>query len=94
MKKKIYVLTPFNFNNGTSITVFAAGFHDVEGDVAEHWFVKAHCSPDGEAPALEDDPRIAGFEALVAEQATRISELEEQLAEAKANGKKQKSADA
>jgi hypothetical protein len=51
--------------------------------------VKAHCSPDGEAPALADDPRIAELEALVAEQTTRIAELEEQLAEAKANGKKQ-----
>ncbi|EHG9651767.1 hypothetical protein J6184_004791 [Salmonella enterica subsp. enterica serovar Monschaui] len=94
MKKKIYVLTPFNFNDGASITAFAAGFHDVEIDVADHWFVKAHCSPDGEAPAFEDDPRIAGLEALVAEQATRIAGLEEQLAEAKANGKKQKPADA
>lgn len=94
MKKKIYVLTPFNFNDGASITAFDAGFHDVESDVADHWFVKAHCSPDGEAPALEDDPRIAELETLSAEQATRIAELETQLAEAKANGKKQKSADA
>lgn len=92
--KKIYVLTAFNFNDGTSIKTFTPGFHDVESDVADHWFVKAHCSPDGEAPALEEDPRIAELEALVAEQATHIAELEEQLAEAKANGKKQKPADA
>lgn len=92
--KKIYVLTAFNFNDGTSIKTFTPGFHDVESDVADHWFVKAHCSPDGEAPVLEADPRIAELETLAAEQATRIAELETQLAEAKANGKKQKSADA
>lgn len=85
MKKKIYVITPFNFNDGVNITTFAAGFHDVESDVADHWFVKAHCSPDGEAPVAEEDPRIAEYE-------TRIAELESQLAEAKANGKKQKPA--
>lgn len=92
--KKIYVLSAFNFNDGASIKAFTPGSHDVENDVADHWFVKAHCSPDGEAPALADDPRIAELEALVAEQTTRIAELEEQLAEAKANGKKQKPADA
>ncbi|WP_336818104.1 STY1053 family phage-associated protein [Cedecea sp. MMO-103] len=93
MKKKIYVLAAFNFNDGATITSFGPGFHDVESDVADHWFVKAHCSPDGEAPALEDDPRIAELEALVAAQASRISELEAQLSEASANGKKQKSTD-
>lgn len=92
--KKIYVLSAFNFNDGASIKAFTPGFHDVENDVADHWFVKAHCSPDGEAPALADDPRIAELEALVAVQTTRIAELEEQLAESKANGKKQKPADA
>lgn len=85
--KRIYVLTTFNFNDGDKITPFAAGFHDVDDAVAEHWFVKAHCSPDGEAPAQVDDLRIAEFEA-------RIAELEAQLKEAKANGKKQKHADA
>lgn len=85
--KKIYVLTAFNFNDGAKITPFAAGFHDVDDEVAEHWFVKAHCSPDGEAPAVEEDPRIAEYEA-------RIAELEAQLAEATTNGKKSKSTDA
>lgn len=85
--KKIYVLTAFNFNDGAKITPFAAGFHDVDDEVAEHWFVKAHCSPDGEAPAVAEDPRIAEYEA-------RIAELETQLAEATTNGKKSKSADA
>ena len=85
--KKIYVLTAFNFNDGAKITPFAAGFHDVEDEVAEHWFVKAHCSPDGEAPAIADDPRIKEYEA-------RIADLESQLAEATANGKKPKSTDA
>ncbi|HHF8231920.1 MULTISPECIES: hypothetical protein [Raoultella] len=85
--KKIYVLTAFNFNDGAKITPFAAGFHDVDDEVAEHWFVKAHCSPDGEAPAVAEDPRIAEYEA-------RIAELEAQLAEATTNGKKSKSTDA
>lgn len=84
--KKIYVLTAFNFNDGEKITHFAAGFHDVDDKVAEHWFVKAHCSPDGEAPAAAEDPRIAAYEA-------RIAELEQQLSEA-TSGKKPKSADA
>ncbi|HHE5355680.1 TPA: hypothetical protein ACPEYO_003765 [Klebsiella pneumoniae] len=85
--KKIYVLTAFNFNDGAKITPFAAGFHDVDDEVAEHWFVKAHCSPDGEAPAVAEDPRIAEYEA-------RIAELEAQLAEATTNGKKSKSTNA
>ncbi|MCL8293823.1 hypothetical protein M9Y55_28590 [Klebsiella oxytoca] len=85
--KKIYVLTAFNFNDGAKITPFSAGFHDVEDEVAEHWFVKAHCSPDGEAPAVAEDPRIAEYEA-------RIAELEAKLAETTTNGKKSKSTDA
>ena len=85
--KKIYVLVAFNFNDGAKITPFAAGFHDVDDEVAEHWFVKAHCSPDGEAPAVAEDPRIAEYEA-------RIAELEAKLAETTTNGKKSKSADA
>ncbi|HBD3031010.1 TPA: hypothetical protein KIU63_000017 [Citrobacter koseri] len=92
--KKIYVLTAFNFNDGANITSFTPGFHDVESDVADHWFVKAHCSPDGEAPTVAGDSRIAELETLVAERDARIDELETQLAEAKANGKKQKPADA
>ncbi|KFC08269.1 hypothetical protein GTGU_01465 [Trabulsiella guamensis ATCC 49490] len=92
--KKIYVLTEFNFNDGTSIRTFTPGFHDVESDVADHWFVKAHCSPDGEAPVQNVDPRSAELETLAEEQEARIAELETQLAEAKANGKKSKSADA
>lgn len=85
--KKIYVLSPFNFNDGNEQKHFPVGFHDVDGEVAEHWFVKAHCSPDGEAPAIAEDPRIAEYEA-------RIADLESQLAEATTNGKKPKSADA
>ncbi|HEJ8623039.1 TPA: hypothetical protein SMK09_004912 [Klebsiella michiganensis] len=92
--KKIYVLTAFNFNDGDKIMPFAAGFHDVDDAVAEHWFVKAHCSPDGEAPAQVDDPRIAELEAQIVEKDARIAELEAQLPETAANGKKSKSADA
>ncbi|ULF57062.1 hypothetical protein LDP80_21755 [Klebsiella michiganensis] len=92
--KKIYVLTAFNFNDGAKITHFAAGFHNVDDAVAEHWFVKEHCSPDGEAPAAVDDPRIAELEAQIVEKDARIAELEAQLPETTNNGKKSKSADA
>lgn len=92
--KKIYVLSPFNFNDGKTQKHFAVGFHEVEKDVAEHWFVKAHCSPDGEAPAIAEDPRIAELEAKIAEKDARIAELEAQLPETTDNGKKSKSADA
>lgn len=85
--KTIYVLTAFNFNDGDKITPFAAGFHEVDDEVAAHWFVKAHCSPDGEAPAVAEDPRIAEYEA-------HIAELEAKLAETTTNGKKSKSTDA
>ncbi len=54
--KKIYVLSPFNFNDGKEQKHFPVGFHDVDDTVADHWFVKAHCSPDGEAPAVAEDP--------------------------------------
>ena len=47
--KKIYVLSPFNFNDGKEQKHFQVGFHDVDDTVAEHWFVKAHCSPDEQA---------------------------------------------
>ncbi|HGU5406369.1 TPA: hypothetical protein ACM9WY_005277, partial [Klebsiella pneumoniae] len=39
--KKIYVLSPFNFNDGKEQKHFQVGFHDVDDTVAEHWFVKA-----------------------------------------------------
>lgn len=92
--KKIYVLAPFNFNNGSEQKHFAVGFHDVDDDVADHWFVKAHISPDGEAPTVADDPRLAELEAKIAEKDARIAELEAQLPETTNNGKKSKSADA
>ncbi|HCF8413777.1 TPA: hypothetical protein NIV43_001142 [Klebsiella pneumoniae] len=92
--KKIYVLSPFNFNNGSEQKHFAVGFHEVPDDVADHWFVKAHCSPDGEAPAIAEYPRIAELEAKIAEKDARIAELEAQLPETTDNGKKSKSADA
>ncbi|MDU7197805.1 MAG: hypothetical protein E6288_07480 [Enterobacteriaceae bacterium] len=92
--KKIYVLAPFNFNNGSEQKHFAVGFHEVDDDVADHWFVKAHISPDGEAPTVADDPRFAELEAQMADKDKKIAELEAQIEELKANGKKSKSADA
>ena len=99
--KKIYVMKPFNFNDGSAQTHFGVGFHDVTDDVAVHWFVKAHCSPDGEAPASDANPRITELEGQVTEKDIRITELEgqvtelnAQIEELKGNGKKSKSSDA
>lgn len=92
--KKIYVISAFNFNDGKEQKKFPVGFHDVDDDVADHWFVKAHCSPDGAAPTVKTDPRIAELEAKIVEKDARIAELEAQVTETAANGKKSKSADA
>ena len=103
--KTIYVLKTFIFNDGSGKPVtFEPGFHDVEDDVAKHWFVKAHLSPDGKAPATQTDPRITELEGQLAERDTKITELEGQLAELAAqvaslsggdnNGGKPKSSDA
>ncbi|MBU9818152.1 hypothetical protein J1781_25325 [Rahnella sp. C60] len=103
--KKIYVLKSFLFNDGSGEPVtFEPGFHDVDDDVAEHWFVKAHISPDGEAPTIETDSRITELEGQLTERETRITELEGQLTELTAqvaslssgenNGGKSKSSDA
>lgn len=78
--KKIYVLSPFNFNDGKTQKHFAVGFHEVEKDVAEHWFVKAHISPDGEAPASDvPDTRIADLEALISQKDASIADLQKQV---------------
>lgn len=78
--KKIYVLSPFNFNDGKTQKHFAVGFHEVEKDVAEHWFVKAHISPDGEAPASDvSDTRIADLEALISQKDASIADLQKQV---------------
>ncbi|AUG99744.1 hypothetical protein CWC46_07860 [Prodigiosinella confusarubida] len=92
--KKIYVLAPFNFNNGSEQKHFSVGFHEVDDDVADHWFVKAHCSPNGEAPTVADDPRIADLESQLTDKDVKIAELEAKLTEATTNGKKSKPADA
>ncbi len=78
--KKIYVLAPFNFNNGNEQKHFPVGFHEVADDVADHWFVKAHISPDGEAPASDvSDTRIAELEALISQKDTSLAELQKQV---------------
>ncbi|MFU2318934.1 STY1053 family phage-associated protein [Rahnella sp. PCH160] len=103
--KTIYVLKTFIFNDGSGKPVtFDPGFHEVEDDVAEHWFVKAHLSPDGKAPATQTDSRITELEGQLAERDTKITELEGQLATLAAqvaslsggdnNGGKSKSSDA
>lgn len=77
--KKIYVLAPFNFNNGKEQKYFPVGFHEVADDVAEHWFVQAHISPDGEAPAAAEDTRIADLEALISQKDASLAELQKQV---------------
>ncbi|NMP26853.1 hypothetical protein GW590_08250 [Rahnella sp. SAP-1] len=80
--KTIYVLKAFGFNDGSGKLVdFSPGFHDVEDEVAEHWFVKAHLSPDGKAPATDTDPRISELEGQLADRDAKITELEGQLAD-------------
>lgn len=73
--KKIYVLAPFNFNDGTTQKHFAVGFHEVEKEVADHWFVQAHISPDGEAPTSADDTRIAELEGLLSQSSAEFQAL-------------------
>lgn len=91
--KKIYVMKPFNFNDGSAQTHFSVGFHDVADDVAAHWFVQAHCSPDNEAPPAVNDPRITELEAQIEDKDKKITELEAQIEELK-GGKKSKPSDA
>ncbi|CAM3714396.1 hypothetical protein BS639_17155 [Rouxiella silvae] len=75
--KTIYVLKAFNFNDGTGpVKPYSAGFHDVEDEIAEHWFVKAHLSPDGKAPTSESGTRITELEGLLAVQAAFVGELQ------------------
>ncbi|MGA9607007.1 MAG: hypothetical protein WBR21_08295 [Rouxiella badensis] len=75
--KTIYVLKAFNFNSGSGpVKRFEAGFHDVENEVADHWFVKAHLSPDGQAPSTEDGTRITELEGQLATSAVTISDLQ------------------
>lgn len=78
--KKIYVTTAFNYNDGKEIKPFSVGFHDVEKEVAEHWFVKAHCSPEGPTQQTDGvDTRITELESVVSGKDKVISELEEKL---------------
>lgn len=79
--KKIFVLKPFNLNDGATVTPFAPGFHTVADEVADHWFVKAHCSEDGEAPASASDPLVAALEAQLTEVTGKLEAAEAQLTE-------------
>jgi hypothetical protein len=38
----IQVLKPFVFNDGGVLKPFAAGMHEVDDEVAGHWYVQAH----------------------------------------------------
>lgn len=54
---KINVHTAFQFTHADGTKQdFAVGVHEVDGDVADHWFVKAHT---GDAPQKSDDEKSA-----------------------------------
>ncbi|TDT01679.1 STY1053 family phage-associated protein [Erwinia rhapontici] len=72
---EILVHTPFTFTDITGEkTSFAAGRHNVEKDVAEHWFVAAHADQTGNALATGDDTAL-----LTAEIDTLKAQLEEKV---------------
>ena len=76
---KIYVVKAFNFNAPDKTQVhFDVGFHEVDEETADHWFVKGHCSKDGQAPADEKADLLSVIAALrvqVEEQKAQIAEL-------------------
>lgn len=53
---KIYVHTPFTLQHKGEKRHFGVGNHNVDADVASHWYVKAHV---GEEPAADPDTSAA-----------------------------------
>jgi hypothetical protein len=54
--KKIYVTKAFNFiaPDGNKVP-FAVGPHEVDADVADHWYVQAHCGDTVSSAASPSD---------------------------------------
>lgn len=84
MTKKIYVKAPFTLTkrDGTK-QAFAVGEHEVDDDVAGHWYVKAHS---GAKPVAGGDSNAAQAggpsddqNAHLAVRASQLDELEERL---------------
>ena len=49
---KIVVATPFTFTTASGAIDYPAGVHEVDEDVANHWYVKAHSeAQEAEEPA-------------------------------------------
>jgi hypothetical protein len=76
---KITVKTPFRLNVDGEIKQFDAGVHDVEKNVAEHWYVQAHLAG---GDAVADEP------AAETEAEQGAEETQEPEAEQAATGKK------
>lgn len=92
--KKIYVTKAFNFNlPDKKQEHFSTGFHEVDDEIADHWFVKGHCSPDGQAPADEKADLLSVIAALRIQVAERDAQIAELTAKVAADGKQSKSAD-
>ena len=57
----ITVHTPFRLTltDGTAPIPFAVGEHEVEDEIARHWYVRAHTEPIAEATAEALTPAVA-----------------------------------
>lgn len=38
---------------------FAAGEQEIPGELADHWYVKAHCEPEYDSPVVVEEPAVA-----------------------------------
>ncbi len=78
---KIYVKTPFTLtHDDTSKTSFAVGEHEVDAEVADHWFTKLHT---GEKPVAAGTPvslPAGGSDADQDDSAAELGKREEALA--------------
>lgn len=74
--KTIHINKAFTLHKDGEVTQFAKGSHNVEDDIAAHWFVKGH-SDDGATDLVPDarDDRIVELEALIGARDDRIVEL-------------------
>lgn len=81
---EILVHTPFNFTDSKGEkTAFATGRHNVDKDVADHWFVVAHSNQTGTATTSGSDEellaQIDSLKAQLDEKVKFIGEQDEQI---------------
>lgn len=79
-KKTIYIKAPFTLtHDDTSKTSFEVGEHEVDADVADHWFTKLHT---GEKPVAGGTPvtPAGGGDVEQADRADELAKREEALA--------------